>query len=72
MPFSSDGACGFRSGGGGHTRAVVRAQGNHGDPEQELVPDEVVEDDGFAVVGQRVGLGVLERVLDFAVLRRRP
>ena len=65
------------SGGGGHTRAVVRAQGNHGDPEQELVPDEVVEHDGLAVVGQGVGLGVLERVLDLALvlgvldLRRR-
>src|SRR5678815_207059 len=38
--------------GRGNTRAILGAQGDHGDFEQQIVTDEVVEDDVFPVVWQ--------------------
>src|SRR5580693_7873568 len=38
------------------TRAGLRTQGDHRDPEQELVPDEVVEDHGLPVERDEVRL----------------
>src|ERR1700733_12297562 len=38
------------------TRASLRTQGDHRDPEEQLVTDEVVEDEGLAVVGDEIGL----------------
>ena len=38
------------------TRACLRTQGDHRNSQQELVPDEVVQDDRVALVGDDVGL----------------
>ncbi len=41
---------------GSDTRASLGAQGDHGNPEQNLVPHEGIHDHRFAVVGEDVGL----------------
>ena len=53
---------------GPDTRAGLGTQGDHGDGEQELVPDQVVEHDGLPVVGDDV---VLAGLLGLPLFRAR-
>src|SRR4051812_43985367 len=52
-----------------NTRAILRAQGNHGGLEDELVANEVVEDDGLPLIRNDVGLFGGELDLFVLVLR---